>query len=394
MLAPTIQLPPLHRGQLPVANSLARFRVVCAGRRWGKTRLGVLECLRVALAGGRAWWVAPTYAIGGIGWRVLTGLTRQIPGTVIREGDRTVRYGAGAVVVKSSDSPDGLRGEGLDLVVVDEAAHTIRWEQVWAQVLRPALSDRQGRALFISTPHGFNHFYELYQEAQRGGEWAAWQQPTSASPFIDPAEIEAARQLLPALVFRQEYGAEFVQLAGALFRREYFTHILDAAPPGRSVRAWDLAASTKTMADYTVGARVTWAADGTLVITDVVRGRWEWPQAIRVIGSTALGDGPGVGQYVEDVGIQKGMLQLLLHEPDLRSIAFRSATPQGDKIQRAGAWLARAEQGKVALVRGAWNAAFLDEVCGFPESEHDDQVDAVSAAVVAGGTGQVLLAWG
>jgi predicted phage terminase large subunit-like protein len=114
-----------------------------------------------------------------------------------------------------------------------------------------------------------------------------------------------------------------------------------------------------------------------------VRGRWEWPALIRIIAQTALADGAGISQSVETGGTQKGMIDLLLAEPGLVSIPFRGVTPVGDKIARANTWLARAEQNKVKLLRGEWNAAWLDEICAFPEAEHDDQVDATSGAFAA-----------
>jgi len=268
----------------------------------------------------------------------------------------------------------------LDFVVVDETAHIPKFGEVWEQSLRPALSDRRGKAIFISTPKGFNHFWELYQQAQQREGWAAFQHPTWDNPYIAPEEIEEARKQLPSLVFRQEYGAEFVQLAGALMRREWL-QIIEEPPEGKYVRFWDLAASTKTSADYTVGAKVGRTDDGRLIIASVVRGRWEWPDAVRIIGNTARADGPTVWQGIEDVGVQKGMYQFLQREPTLMGLTFRPISVHKDKLTRFTPWLARAEQGKVALVRGAWNNGAIDEICAFPEAEHDDQVDAISGAV-------------
>lgn len=376
-----ITLPPLHRGQREIAHDPSRFRIISAGRRWGKSRLGSLLCTMVALQGKHAWWVGPDYPTAVVGWRMLVNLAQQIPGSTVKAADMMVSYvGGGWVQVRSAEAEKSLRGEGLDLMVIDEVAHMPKFMDVWQQALRPALSDRQGGALFISTPKGMNHFYELFQSAQTAEGWRAWQFPTWSNPYIDKAEIEAARLDLPALVFRQEYGAEFVQLAGALFRREWFA-IVDAAPVGRYVRSWDLAISTKTTGDYTAGARLTFTPDGHIVIADVIRGRWEWPDVVKVISQTAKADGPATIQGIECVGTQAGMLQTVQREPGLAGLPFRPVQVDKDKLTRCMAWLARAEQGKVALVRGNWNAAFLDEVCAFPETEHDDMVDAVSGAV-------------
>ena len=130
-------------------NDPTRFKVLAAGRRWGKTRLGVNECLDTASQGGRAWWVAPTYRDGEVGWRPLRRIGSKI-GANVRLVDRRLEIGDGLVEVRSADRPDSLRGEGLDLVVIDECA--LVKEAAWTEELRPALSDRKGRSLFIGTP--------------------------------------------------------------------------------------------------------------------------------------------------------------------------------------------------------------------------------------------------
>lgn len=213
-----VTLPELHEGQRVVWDSEARFKVVTAGRRFGKTRLGSLMCITVALHGGRAWWVAPSYPVASVGWRLIRQLAIQLDGVEVRHVDRLVTMpGGGTVQVRSADNPDSLRGEGLNLVVLDECAFTK--EAAWAEALRPALSDRQGRALFISTPKGRNFFWRLWQRGQMGEDgWQSWRFPTSDNPYIPSGEIEAARRGLPDRIFQQEYLAEFLEDAGEVFR--------------------------------------------------------------------------------------------------------------------------------------------------------------------------------
>ena len=207
-----------HPGQVEVHEHPARFKVLAAGRRWGKTRLGVNECLDVAAQGGRAWWVAPSYKTSEVGWRPLRRIGGKI-GAEIRKVERTINLpGGGSVQVRSADDPNSLRGEGLDFVVLDENA--FMKEESWTEALRPALSDRRGKALFISTPKGRNWFWRLFQQGlSDGGDVAAFQYPTSTNPYIAPDEIEAARKSLPERIFRQEYLAEFLDDAGGVFRR-------------------------------------------------------------------------------------------------------------------------------------------------------------------------------
>jgi phage FluMu gp28-like protein len=186
---------------------------------WGKTRLGALLCLSTGLQRGRAWWVAPSYKMAHVGWRLVTQLAAQIPGAEIKRADQVVALpGGGVVQVRSADNPQALRGEGLDFLVMDECAFI--QEAAWAEALRPALSDRLGRALFISTPKGRNWFWRLFVRGQdAGSEFQSWQFPTATNPYIAASEIEAARQSLPERIFQQEYLAMFLDDAGAVFRR-------------------------------------------------------------------------------------------------------------------------------------------------------------------------------
>lgn len=185
----------------------ARFKVLAAGRRFGKSRMGALNCLTVALKGGRAWWVSPSYPMAMIGWREMRQLASQIPGVTVNKSDRVVTFpGGGYVQIKSSDNPDSLRGEGLDFVVMDECA--FMQAETWTEALRPALADRKGSALFISTPKGYNFFHRIW--SINDGEYKSWRFPTSDNPFIDATEIQAAKRELPERTFKQEFMAEFL----------------------------------------------------------------------------------------------------------------------------------------------------------------------------------------
>lgn len=206
----------LHPGQTAVRRSTARFKVVCCGRRWGKTRLGAALCVAEAVQGKRAWWVGPSYPIAAEGWMLIQRLVAQIPGFEINRSERLATFSnGGSVQVKSADNPDSLRGAGLDFLVIDEAAFTS--EEAWSESLRPALSDRKGRAMFISTPNGFNWFHKAFCRADDDQAWQSWQLPTVTNPFIDPAEIEDARRDVSEVSFRQEYLAEFTAQEGRVF---------------------------------------------------------------------------------------------------------------------------------------------------------------------------------
>lgn len=244
-----------HPGQAAVHRSKARFKVLDCGRRWGKTRLGVMECYDVAALALRAWWVAPSYKMSEVGWRPMRRLAAQIPGATIHRSNRQIILpGGGEMSVRSADNPDSLRGDGLDFVVLDECAFMA--EEAWSEALRPALADRQGRALFISTPKGRNWFWRLWQAATEGGEWQCWRFSSYDNPHIARSEIDAARANLPERVFAQEFMAEFLEDGGGVFRR-----VMDATTAKPQERA-------EPGHDYIVG--VDWAKSADFTVLAVL----------------------------------------------------------------------------------------------------------------------------
>jgi len=378
-------LPILHDAQIEVASNDARYKVLSAGRRFGKGMLGISAAFKYASHGDKCRWIAPSYASDSYqsGWRLASALAKQIPGVITHLQKREFNFenlNGGWLQFRTAEEPDSLRGEGIDFVVFDEAAHIDGLEEMWEQCVRPSLMDRRGDAWFISTPNGFDYFNSLFLRSRDHEDWSSFQFPTSANPHIDFAEIQELRSSLPALVARQEIDAEFVQLAGALFKRQNI-QVIDTEPQISWCRSWDLAFTEKTTSDYTSGAKMGVTADGTIVIADVVSGQMEWPDAVRCIANTAKLDGINVRQGIECVAAQVGVLQTLLRDPLLLSYTFTPIEVHRDKLTRALPLVARSEQGKLAIVRGSWNQKFLDELCAFPEGIHDDQVDACSGGM-------------
>src|SRR5574341_21753 len=228
-------LPRLRRDQRRIGAHPARFKVVVCGRRWGKTTLAVSLAVRYAENGLRVWWVTPIYQLAYYAW---LDFKRRF---AVRWESKTEHNfnlelpNGGSITIKSADNPDGLRGVGVDLLIVDEAAFIS--EEVCYECLRPALSDRQGSAILISTPSGRNWFHQAYVLGQDPAEpeWMSWRFPTSRNKNIPEAEIAEARRLLSERVFRQEYEAEFLEDGGAVFRglKRSAVAPLDAQPiPG------------------------------------------------------------------------------------------------------------------------------------------------------------------
>ena len=212
--------------QSDIFQSPDRFRVVVAGRRFGKTFLSTAELLNKALSepDQNVWYVAPTYkAAKEIAWDMLTS---QIPIEYIDKTNETaltinLKNGS-SISLKGAEKPDNLRGRSLDFVVLDEFADMRK--EAWFEVIRPSLSDRQGGALFIGTPKGRNHFYDLYGKGVDDDEgWKSYQYTTIQGGNVPPDEIESARADLDERTFQQEYEAAFVSYSGVIyygFKRE------------------------------------------------------------------------------------------------------------------------------------------------------------------------------
>jgi hypothetical protein len=194
-----------------------RFNVAACGRQMGKTTLGIRLVAQGVQDGWPCAWMAPTYKYLEDVWRQLRQVLEPITTDKSEQQHRIATRGGGSVECWSLDDPDAARGRKYRRIVVDEAALVRDLETVWQASLRATLSVLGGDAWFLSTPKGLDAFHRLYQLGQDPlqPEWASWQMPSSASPFISPDEIAAARAELPERIFAQEYLADFVQLEGA-----------------------------------------------------------------------------------------------------------------------------------------------------------------------------------
>ena len=206
--------------QSEIFLSPARFRSVVAGRRFGKTFLSTTELLKAATGGKNrnCWYVAPTYgAAKEIAWDMLIA---NIPDEYIvktNETALTIRLINGSVIsLKGAEKASNLRGRSLDCCVLDE--FSLMRPEVWYEVIRPSLSDREGSALFIGTPQGRNHFYDLWAKGVNGADnWQSFQYTTIQGGNVSASEIEQARSDLDERTFKQEYEAEFVTYAGLIY---------------------------------------------------------------------------------------------------------------------------------------------------------------------------------
>jgi len=211
----------LPQSEIWVAQETARFRNVCAGRRFGKTYLSTVELLRAATSGKNknCWYLAPTFgAAKEIAWDMLIA---NIPESYIVSTNLTALtiklINGSTISLKGTDNGGAtLRGRSLDFCVLDE--FSLMRPEVWYEVIRPSLSDREGSALFIGTPQGRNHFYDLWAKGLSGTDnWQSFQYTTIQGGNVSESEIEQARSDLDERTFKQEYEAEFVTYAGLIY---------------------------------------------------------------------------------------------------------------------------------------------------------------------------------
>lgn len=212
---------PLSKAQDQVAKDPTRFRVVVAGRRFGKTHLSIRElCYHAKEPGKEVWYVTPTYKMARqIVWKKLKNKLQDLNWVAkTNETELTIQLINGSTIaLKGADNYDSLRGVGLDFIVLDEFADIA--PDAWYETLRPTLSDKQGRALFIGTPKGIGNWaYEIYQNAiDDRDHWNSYTFTTIDGGNVKAEEIEAAKRDLDERTFRQEYLATFETFSGRIY---------------------------------------------------------------------------------------------------------------------------------------------------------------------------------
>ena len=377
--------------QQSVLEAPERFKVVAAGRRCGKSRLAAWMLIINALQAerGHVFYVAPTQGQArDIMWGVLLELAHPITsGSHVNNMQIKLINGA-TISLKGADRPDTMRGVSLKFLVMDEYADMK--PSVWEEVLRPALADQKGSALFIGTPKGRNHFYELYKYAELEGDetYHAWHFTSYDNPLLDPEEIDTAKKSMSSYAFRQEFMASFEALGSEIFKEEWVKFDESEPDDGDYYVAIDLAgfadvakSSKKSRLDTTAIAVVKANTDGWWV-ADIVYGRWDIKKTAKKIFDV-------VAKYKPvSVGIEKGALKnaVLPYLTDIMKANQRyfrvDELTHGNqkKIDRVVWGLqGRFENGQVSLNKGEWNTEFCDQLFQFPNPlVHDDLIDALA----------------
>jgi len=377
--------------QQDVYGHSARFKVVAAGRRCGKSRLAAWMLLLNALQSerGHVFYVAPTQGQArDIMWGVLEELAHPIITSKHVNNMQIKLINGSTISLKGADRPDTMRGVSLGFLVLDEYADMK--PQVWEEVLRPALADQKGTALFIGTPKGRNHFYELYKYAELSEDdtYKAWHFTSYDNPLLDPTEIDAAKKSMSSYAFRQEFMASFEALGSEIFKEDWVHFNNDEPSVGDYFIAIDLAGfeelgkRNKTKRLDSTSIAIVKVSENGWWVADIIHGRWTFEQTANKIFEAVKHYDPVA------VGIEKGIARQAIMSPlsDLmrqRSRFFKvEELTHGNKkkIDRIVAALqGRFEHGAIELSEGTWNTEFLDQLFQFPNPlVHDDMIDSLA----------------
>ena len=381
--------------QLEAWKDTSRFKVIVAGRRCGKSNFSIKQTIAKALEapkGSCVLYVAPTQAQARqIAWDAIIDQGKDvIKSAHVNSMDITLINGV-KVHLRSAENPDNMRGLKVYFAVIDEAAF-IKNDEIWNKVIRPALSDLKGDAVFISSPSGRNWFYDLYSKAKSGElkDWKSWHLTTLDNPTIDREEIEDAKKNLSSFAFRQEFLASFDSMGSDIFKEEWIKYSNTEPKDGEWFIAVDLAGfqdvdklmqSQTSKLDMTSIAVVKVNTEGWY-IKEVIYGRWGFKETAEKIFDAVKEYQPRI------VGIEKGVAKQAIMSPltDLMKqrnfffSVFELSHGNKRKYDRIiYALQGRFEHGRITLAKGEWNTEFLDQLYQFPNPRvHDDLIDSVA----------------
>ena len=366
-----------------------RFKIVAAGRRTGKSRLAAWMLIVNALQAdkGHVFYVAPTQGQArDIMWQTLLELAHPIV-TSSHINNLQIKLVNGATIsLKGADRPETMRGVSLKFLVMDEYADMK--PEVFEQILRPALADQKGSALFIGTPMGRNHFYDLYKYAELEDDesYAAWHFTSYDNELLDPEEIDLAKKSMSSYAFRQEFMASFEARGSEMFKEDWV--VFGETPEiGDYYISIDLAGFEDVSKKKTKNSKLDESAIAIVKVNEngwhlenIIHGRWDLAETARKIFEAVRDYRP------ISVGIERGISKQAVMSPLMdmmkqygRFFVVEELTHGNRKKTDRIMWAlqGRFENGQITLGKGEWNSRFLDQLFQFPDVlTHDDLVDA------------------
>jgi len=380
----------LHPAQLQIFKSDARFKIVVAGRRFGKSYLSAWLLLINAIQSKSkdVFYIAPTFQQAkDIMWAMLKDLGQDLIVQAYENTAVLTLINGRKIYLKGSDRPETLRGTGISYVVLDEYASMK--PVVWEQIIRPSLADVQGRALFIGTPAGKNHFFDLYNDAEEDNEWDRFQFRSIDNPFLPAAEIQASKKNMSTMSFRQEFEASFETFTGGIFKEEWFkveeepeegTYCIAIDPAGyeESEKERNL---KRSRLDETAIAIVKIDRDKWWV-KDILHGRWNIKETAKRILKAAI------NVEASTIGIEVGALRnaiLPYLEDEMRTenqwLSIAELRHGGKKKNDRITWSlqGRMEHGQITFNPEKDWKVFISQLLDFPNRlAHDDLLDSLA----------------
>ena len=368
-----------------------RFLVIAAGRRTGKTRLAAWKIIVKALEATKAnvFYVAPTQGQArDIMWQSLLDLGQEVIVSAHINNLQIKLINGSTISLKGADRPETMRGVSLYYLVMDEYADMK--PEVFEQILRPALADQKGGALFIGTPMGRNHFYELYKYAELGDDesYKAFHFTSYDNELLDADEINLAKKSMSSYAFRQEFMASFEARGSEMFKEDW-VKFGETPDVGDYYIAIDLAGFEQVNKKRSKNSRLDESSIAIAKVNEdgwhienIIYGRWD-------LGETARKIFQAVRDYRPiSVGIERGISQQAVMSPltDLmkqhgRFFVVEQLTHGNRKKTDRIMWAlqGRFENGQITLSKGEWNTRFMDQLFQFPDPlTHDDLVDSVA----------------
>jgi predicted phage terminase large subunit-like protein len=378
--------------QQEVFSDPTRFKIVAAGRRTGKSRLAAWKLILNALQveRGHVFYVAPTQGQArDIMWSTLLELGHEVIKSAHINNLQITLINGATISLKGADRPETMRGVSLKYLVMDEYADMK--PEVWEQILRPALADQKGGALFIGTPMGRNHFYDLYMYGEVGDDptYKSWHFTSYDNELLDPEEIDMAKKSMSSFAFKQEFMASFAAQGSDIFKEDWVQFDDEEPEDGDYYIAIDLAGFIDASSTSKKNKRL----DNTAIsivkvgefgwwVKEIIYGRWTLDKTAEKIFNAVAKYQPVA------VGIERGIAKQAVMSPlsDLmkqRSRFFRvEELTHGNKnkIDRiVWALQGRFEHGNITLNKGEWNNEFLDQLFQFPNQlVHDDLIDSLA----------------
>ena len=375
--------------QQQVWEDPTRFKIVAAGRRTGKSRLAAWMLIVNALQAdrGHVFYVAPTQGQArDIMWQTLLELAHPVVSNAHINNLQIKLVNGATISLKGADRPETMRGVSLKFLVMDEYADMK--PEVFEQILRPALADQKGAALFIGTPMGRNHFYDLYKYAELEDDesYTAWHFTSYDNELLDPDEIDLAKKSMSSYAFRQEFMASFEARGSEMFKEEW-VKFGETPEIGDYYISIDLAGFEDVSKKRTKNSKLDESAIAVVKVNEngwhlenIIYGRWDLAETARKIFEAVRDYRP------ISVGIERGISKQAVMSPlmDLmkqrgRFFVVEELTHGNKKKTDRIMWAlqGRFENGQITLGQGEWNSRFMDQLFQFPDPlTHDDLVDA------------------